>query len=410
MPRILQAHQVNPAQLQDNTLTLSLPTAHVAAAHTGASWQDIVRPVAGSDSFSLDIPGAISQLRDLEHLRVSTRADWLAVGIRVRNWQFHAAASTRVSGKVSYTQDMAALAWYGNAPFAGETLDLAPDFQATAFHEAGAGVSFPVLKIFRAGVRVKYLIGLADISVSRRSLTLATGAEDYRLDLMADYQLNTSMVSLGTADDFAPAFSPAPLTRNRGLGADIGIEARPGKTLTLTAGVLDLGYIRWQDQANQYHLRGTISLQGLDAYAMVRADSVRWDQYLDSLTRDISISASAGAYTRALPARLYASALWKPVRFFQAGALVQGEVYQGTWQPSLTVHAGFHAGKVLSAGLSWSYMDRRVDHLGANLLLKAGPVVIFGATDHLSSLIWPRSARQVDARLGLLLAIGGGRQ
>lgn len=403
MPRAMQNLQVNPAFMQEKTISISLPSVYLHGLHSGFSYRDILKEVPGTDSLQVDVEGALSQMKDINVLRTNVQADILSVNVKVGPLQVSAFTGTKAFGYIAYPKMLPSLAWSGNAGFLDETISLAPDFQFSAWHEIGLGVALRKGKL-QVGARGKYLVGLANLSAGYADATLTTSPEIYQLQMQVNYQVQASIFDLGSLENIEPTLDFQPFTGNHGFAGDLGVQYEMSDRIKLSASVIDLGFINWTDRSKIYEASGTVSFEGLDVAEILRQDSFDIEGLLDSLQSGVEIAESEGTFRTGLPTRIYIGGTFSPLKSLRLGGVYYSEFYRGRVYPALVVSVSKDLGKILTAGITYSIQNRRFDNLGANLLLKLGPVVIFATTDHLSSFLRPGYSREVNLRFGMNVA------
>lgn len=399
MPRTFQTQFTNSAFMQEKLINISLPSIYAQGMHNGFGLGHLLQRSPSGDSLILDVEGVLDRMKDENMVRTNAHADLLAVSVKVGPLQLSMSTGTRASGYLNYPKALPELAWYGNAAKLDETLNLGPDFQFFAYHEITAGGAVKLGKI-QLGTRLKYLIGLANFSSAGHLATLRTNSEIYQLQLQVNYELQTSVFDLGNIDEINPSFEPVPFTKNHGFAADLGVVYEVNDRLKLSASIIDLGFINWNDQSASYKAEGDVSFEGLDVAAFFLDDSFDTGAFIDSLTSGISLTKSDAEFKTGLPARIYLSGTFAPIKSLRLGALFYNEFYRGKAYPSLAISASKDLGKIFTGGITYSVRNRRLDNLGVNLLLKPGPVVFFIVTDQLNTLILPNKAQQVNLRLG----------
>ncbi|MEM7658885.1 MAG: DUF5723 family protein [Bacteroidota bacterium] len=406
LPGQIQAQQIHPAAMQDQKIQIGLPSFYFNGLHNGFRVKDMIQPVAGTDSFRIDPAAAIAKMRDMSEIRLNGQVDLLSVGINHMGIQASVFATTRYQAYLGYPKTLFELAWNGNGAYLGETLDIAPDFSGRAWHEIGAGVSLPIGKRWRIGGRAKYLVGLADISVAERLLTLTTHEGHYAMNVEADYRLRTSILNFGNIE--APEFSlePQAFTGNHGLGLDFGAQFQLNEKWTFLASVRDLGYIRWKDQAKGYQVKGSIYFDGLDVFQLYRDDSLSVEPLLDSLVGGIELTESDSSYTTTLPAQTNINVRYEALPWLSLGGMIQTETFQNRTRPTVALSATARVKNALRVGISYSMRQRRFDNLGLYGSLKLGPVVTFLASDNLLAFALPQGAQQTNIRMGMNIVFG----
>jgi hypothetical protein len=335
-------------------------------------------------------------------VRVQARADALMLGIRVKGLFVHVSGSSRALLHLRYPKSLAEVAWYGNAPYVGQTLDLAPSLDAQAFHEIAAGAAFRLGKL-DIGARVKYLIGAGAVRTQRKQLTLNTDETTYDIALDADYEVLTSMIQPGDSGQFDPGFAFEALPQNRGLAADLGAQFRIKDRIVLGAGVLDLGRIQWKQEARLNRIRSTILFQGVDAWPLLLNDSLSGWSFQDSLDGAVEWTTQEQAFSTTLPAVAYLSAQATWFKVLKTGLIVRGIFENGAVTPEAGLYGGVELGKVLSAGLSYGYRPQGISSVGAQLHLKLGPLAWYVLTEHLEAVLMPQRARGAHVRTGVNL-------
>ncbi|MDX2284285.1 MAG: DUF5723 family protein [Bacteroidia bacterium] len=402
MTGAVQSVQANPAWMPDKHVYIALPAAAVGATHSGFAIEDLLKPVPGTDSLRVDIESALARMSDQNEVRVQARADALMLGIRVKGLFVHVSGSSRAQLHLRYPKSLAEVAWYGNAPYAGQELDLAPSLDAQAFHEIAAGASLRLGKL-DLGARVKYLIGVGAVRTQRKSLQLNTDEITYDIALDADYEVLTSMVQPGDSGQFDPGFTFEALPQNRGLALDLGAQFRIRDRIVLGAGVLDLGRIQWKQEARLNRIRSTILFQGVDAWPLLLSDSLSGWSLEDSLDGAVAWTTQEQAFSTTLPAVAYLSAQATWFKVLKTGLIVRGIFQDGDITPEAGLYGGVELGKVLSAGLSYGYRPQGISSFGAQVHLKLGPLALYVLTEHLEAAFVPLRARGAQVRTGASL-------
>ncbi|RMG24862.1 MAG: hypothetical protein D6730_11875 [Bacteroidetes bacterium] len=394
----------NPAFMSERAIQVALPSPYLQATHTAFSYSQLVRPDAYSDSLVLDIDHALSRMKDENQLRLQARMDLLAFSLRIRGLQLSMGTALRLDGRFTYPKSLVQLAWEGNAASVGQAVNVAPNVQLTAFQSYQAGLAWQISKKWQLGLRLNYLVGLGNVSTGQQVASLHTEAEAYQLNLVTDYQLRTSMITLpDSVSDFG--FELQPYSPNRGLAVDLGAVWQVNERLQLAASVLDLGGIRWKSDARQYHSQGVFTFSGVDVSGYLKGDSVSFEAIADSLEQQLQFVESPTEYRTALPTQLYLSGHFRLLPGLRLGGLWHSEFYRGKHTPTLVVSASKDLGRIFTGGITYTLREGRFDQLGANMLLKAGPLLLYTYTDHLMALLQPKTARSFTFRLGVGVAI-----
>lgn len=410
MPGIIQSQSTNPAFISDKNINIALPGISFGASHNGFTLSDLLQPVVGSDSLQVDFDNVILQLRDENVFRAKMQADILSVGFRLGGVQLGVHTGTRASFFAAYPKDLIRLGWEGNGDYVGQTLSVAPDFQAFAYNEIGVSGAIRLKDKIQVGARFKYLMGLADFSLSQNQLQFQTLEEFYQLNLITDLKFNTSTFNLGSInsldelDQLEPVFTLEPTTGNTGFAADLGIVVNLHEKLNISASVKDLGFIKWSDNVSNYAVNGTVNFEGIDAVAISEGDGQEMEELVDSLLSGLTVQSTQESYKTYLPTEFYVSATFSPIKSLRLGGLIQSTFYRGQKTSAIALSASKDLGKILSLGLSYATINRSYQNLGANILLKLGPIHFYTVADNVMAFVKPENSKYANLRFGMNVA------
>ncbi|MEO0582816.1 MAG: DUF5723 family protein [Bacteroidota bacterium] len=414
MPRTFQALWTNPAHYMPYRVNVAFPQPYVHAVHSGFKYRDLVQPVPGTDSVRLNVDNALQVMNDRNLISLNTTVEELSFSFRILKLQLMVGARARGRLSLGYPRDLLQLVWEGNGASIGDTMDLAPTFEGQAFQEIAIGAALPITKKWRVGLRAKYLAGLVDIQTAQAQLDFSTSNQYYQLALDADYEVQVGALDFGnitTLDSLSglnPSVDPDAFARNNGLGIDLGVTYLPSERWKIQASLLDLGYIRWRVAARSYRVRGTLNFDGIDPSAFLSPDTVGFDPatYLDSLVQDVTISDTVLDYRTSLSPQFYLSTTYRFPFKLRLSVMGHGERVLDKWRTAWGVGVSKDLGGVLSVGGIYSIRNGIYNSLGANIILKLGPTVIYAASDNVLSFLLPESAQFSSLRVGVNLGIG----
>lgn len=406
MPRALQTSYTNPAFMNKKLISIGLPGVSISGNHTGFSMDDLITPVPGSDSLMLNVDQALSKMDDRNTLQFNTKVHALDVQVKLGKLQVGVGVGANASGRLNYPKELIELGWKGNEAYIGETMRIGPEVHAFSYGEIGLSVAYKVTKKLNIGIRGKYLIGVADLSTPRFEAALTTHSKYYELSLQTDYQINTSTLDLGTVDewedfsDLKPTFEFDPSQGNRGLALDIGATYEISDRITVAASLIDWGGIKWTDGVTQYSLTGNADFSGVDATVFFDSDSAEMEAVLDSLLDQLTISSREEAYRTQLTRKIYLSGTFSPIKSLRLSGLYYMSFAQGQTNSAIALSASKDLGKIFTGGLTYSIQNKRFDNIGANILLKLGPIMFYGASDNVLAFLNPKKAQFAHLRFG----------
>lgn len=273
---------------------------------------------------------------------------------------------------------------------------------ATAYTEIGVGYSREIIKKLTLGAKVKMLLGVANVNMDMQELSIKENLTD--ADIISHGTLSTSMAGVGvktqTGDDGREYVEKVDFDKagvaGYGMGIDFGATYQLMDNLSLSASLIDLGFISWSKNstttatANQ---KRTIEYKGYGT----ASDGDLLD--LDYMGYAVDAPKSK---TTSLASTLV---LGGEYSFFEkmlgVGVLSTTRFCEPETISELTFSANYRPKSWFNIAFSYSTMqnDRKTFGLG----LKVGPVFI--GTDY---LFWGNSSetRNANAYLGITLPLG----
>lgn len=411
------SHYTNPAMIPDYKVMFNvLPTPYFNFSNTGFSFNDIFEE--RGDSLMMSPQKLLSSLREFNYLQLNMNIDPISFAIRIKKFHFSFNYAMKTSIYLNYPRSFFDLAWEGNGKYLDETVDIAPDFQAMLYNEFALGVGYQINDKWSVGGRLKILVGGFDASTDRASATLYTNPEIYQLELATDYRVNVSAFAIpenvrdGSKDttqnnSIDLSGFPRLMGPNVGAAVDLGATFQLNKKWRFALSVTDLGAIRWNTNATNFHSNGKFDYDGVDIADLVKEEeNVKFDVIVDTLIERLQFKQTQNSYSTWLPVKMYLGAEFTPFKWFTAGAMVYNEVYKGQLFPAFSLSARFHAGRIFSGGLVYGIRNRRFDNLGANLMLDLFGVQLFVVSDNIIPIFDPFNARNTNIRFGLHINIG----
>ena len=320
----------------------------------------------------------------------------------------------RAQGEAEYGRELVDLVAGGNAPFIGQTVELAPRGQVISFQEVGLGVSYALNDKIAIGGRLKYLAGTSNIEVvNGGSLRLRTGEENYALTLEQELTVHTSNAlvyeSLDSVSfDYNPSrLAPGDLaTGNTGVAVDLGVAVNLDR-LRLNASVVDLGArIDWKEDVTSLRFTGTDAFTGLDLLENLLRDTVSLETAVDSLLLTYELERSSAGYTSGIGASVYLGGEYDLTERFTAGAMLVLEDRLDELRPAVALVGRYGITEWLQLGLNVNYRADIRTNVGLHLYATPGRLRILASSDKLVTLLSTGNTSLAAVRLGFALALG----
>lgn len=413
---VFQQIYVNPAYLPKSKLHIGLPvisSVYVNASNTGFAFG---RLVSSNTQEKIDIDKVIDGLGKKNVFALDINTDLFSLGVRVKNMYFNLAFSERVTTNFTYPKDFFTLIFKGNADsdLLGRRADMdGLAYNLNVYHELAIGASLPIGERIRVGARVKYLIGLVNITTARSRLGLTTSEEDFALTLDGDLSLKTSGMGIleSEGDDVAKLLQNRILKPggNTGLAIDLAAEYYLNDRISLTGSLLNLGYIRWTDDVKNYeNSKIDYTFSGVDVQKFDKDQfSTELASKLDSLEKNLEFQENSTAYSARLNPQLILGGNLALNDYNSVGTLLRTELISKIIRPSFTFYYQFKINHWLGATANYSYLNKSLVNLGGGFCVKGGPLQLYLTSDNVLAPLALKAAKGAQFRFGVNLVFGG---
>ncbi|MFT6334047.1 MAG: hypothetical protein ACJATI_000779 [Halioglobus sp.] len=346
------------------------------------------------DDFIIDGPegnlilspaNAISSMNDVNDIYGYSSVNTFDASIKLPFCRLSIGHAWKANGWMSYTKDLANFVTFGNGPFVGETLNLAPQIDYINYNEVYLGIqkSFGSLSI---GVKAKRLNGVEAIKTENSKIDLTTSDDIYQLTTDTDFEMvATSAFSYTDIDDFNLNIQNFSFdnffSNNGGWAFDLGASLSVGDKLELSLSVLDIGSINWDVGSKRYSSQGSRSFDGIDIANYINTDNEI--VVLDSLESLLDITETSTEFSTTLPTQIYLGARFKINNLWTVGAIVQSIGNGDRRTNVLGLNATASIYNWLSAGVLYAAKTGNVANIGISAAAKLGPLTGFLSTDNI---------------------------
>lgn len=218
------------------------------------------------------------------------------------------------------------------------------------------GAAVPIKDFITVGVRIKGLVGLADISMNMQEMYLNVGEDKVNASLQGSIRGNCPVLTASYLpnSDIRDLVSMGSIGRNLkswGLGIDIGAEARfLDDRLKVSLALNDLGFIRW-------YRGSTVNAAGAANFSYAGFNLTTAEANVDS-GFDYQLTPSSGAYTSRLTCTLNAGVEYNILdNHIAFGLLSHTQFCQSFTRSELTASVNFRIGRWLSTSLSHTFLN-----------------------------------------------------
>ena len=419
MHTVPEANFVNPAVQNSCKYFIGLPvisSVHFNYGNTGFSYNQLFKKASGADYYTADIDNVVKRLSKVNYISTELQSTILALGYRRDYNYFTFSVIEKNNIAASYPKDLATLIWKGNSTFEGREANLnGTGVLLNHYREYALGYSHQAGDNKTFGIKGKLLFGKLNVTTKKSNSTLFTDANTFNLLFNSDVSVNTSLPvnittnAQGRITDISynDAVSLSQLIFNRrnwGLAVDAGFIYEYNDRVTLSGSILDLGFIRWRSNQNNYLQNGQLFYTGIPADSLLNGNYLQG--LLDAFNNAFQFNLTHNSYTLFLPPRVYLGGTYIINERLNIGMLYSGIIYYNRINSAFTLSANAAVNKSLDASVSYSYINKSLNNVGAGIAIGRSPVQFYMVTDNILGFIWPLSARNINLRFGLNLIFG----
>ncbi len=433
MPGVPQSNRINPAIQPGCGFYLGLPGAsplRLQVKSSSLGFNDFI--FYNSDIDSLITPlhpladkeDFLKNFRDVNFFQVNAGTSLASFGFRAGESFFSVDIIPRVDGAIYYPKGMFELVLNGLPndevlSFSGIGADL------SVFNEFSLGWSKKnfILKNLDIGIRGKALFGIANLTTKQSELELATSMDTWNLH--SDFEVSASAPGFIAFDEniedadfsewiddaFLSTAAPMELVQSVlsfdrfGMAIDAGINYRILPQLQLSASVLDLGGIRWNNT-----IKGSFNFDyeftGLDANPFTGIDTTFLSGIVDSLDQSYGF-VTGQPYFSKLNTKLFVGASYYPIEKIGFGLLSRTDFLNQKVSQQFTGTVNMTTGKFANLSLSYSYISNKFNNLGAGISFNLGMLNMYLISDNIiSGALNPVGIRSVNLWFGMNLTFG----
>ncbi|HRY98762.1 MAG TPA: DUF5723 family protein [Bacteroidales bacterium] len=366
------------------------------------------------DSLLFDPGFMISNLKEHNRLDLALDEELFSFGFSLRNDIFlHFSATEKFRTRFAYPRNLLEFLWKGNGAFLGEERDLSGlGIEALSYSELAAGVSFPFGRDLVFGGRLKYLAGRAYASAEANAFSIYTDPQDYSIRVSSGMESYSAGADILIGDEFDANLEPPVFgSANMGLAVDLAACWALDSLITVSAGLTDLGYIRWETHARRHYVKeGSYEFSGLELGDMFGDTDGAFDEQLqdiaDTLEQIFDLQEENGAFTRMMRPGMFVSGEYRLGSKTIAGGLIRAEMFNSALQPSASLSLHHRLGKVMSVSANYTYKNHAFSNIGAGVVFKFGPVQLYMLSDNILGPMVPGQLRMVNFQLGLNFRFG----
>lgn len=416
--------QLNPA-LQPTRGYFNVPVVgmfNVSATSNSLGTQDIIDIIDSDDDF-LNNTQLFDQLKADNRLNVSLNTDVLSFGFYKGKgfWTFNVGLRTDVNASIpksmfEYMRDMDSEEFQ----WEGQQFDIRnQQLSINAYTEVGLGYSRTITDRLTVGGRLKFLAGVGNMNLDIKQMSIYSNIPDdwsnipsgdidkYRASIKTDARLESSFKGMELSYSQEPGRGDEIEDMefdNFGIGGyggaiDLGATYRLFNNLTLSAAILDLGFISWSKDATIVATANRDQTFNKDNYEEFETLTQDGDILLNYDLMGLKEEESKSRTTSLAPTLVLGgeyAILNNKVAF---GVLSTTRFNPNRTDSELTLSANYRPKSWFNTALSYSMIQSLGKSFG--LAVKLGPLMV--GTDY---MFLGSNSKSVNAYLGLSFPLG----
>ncbi len=438
LENVPQKHLLNPAFQPECGFYLGLPAIAPLQLYAGNSafslddvmWYDetldstitFLHPLASKDDF-------LNNFKNSNFVSAELSTAILSFGFRIQDYFISFDVSERSEATISYPSDLISFIIQGNEN--GETFDLSNlGVNMNSYMEFALGLSNRYSDELSFGFKTKLLFGVVNLSTANTDLTVQTGVDQWHA--RSKFDINASLpgyyipededgyLDFEEADfeeDLEAGDFPGLITKNIGLALDLGVDYRPSELFSLSASVLDLGFIRWGSYVHNMSQDAEFVFEGL--IKDFESDSSDFEHMAedlaDSIKNTFTLANAEDPYTTFLNGKIYLGGRYNIHEKISFGFLSRTGIVRGKVRQQVTFSTNFNPFREFNASISYSIMNNTYNNLGIGISTNLGPFDLYIISDNVpvvyrkivsTPALIPHKARTFNLRIGLNLVFG----
>lgn len=405
MEQIPERNNMNPAFIPTSKFYFDfvvLPNLYIGLGNNDVALKDLIYNKDGKTQTVWSSPDNvapfINSLKPTTVIDEDIKLSLLSLGFQFKEKNYLTfGLNLRENGTIFMPRDFSKFLWQGTPDSVNVNSFNFSSFGAdfTIYSELALGYMREINDKWTFGGKAKLLMGYADIYSDVTNLSLDASRENWTLHSDATIRGSLPVIFGQNEDNSTDITNISPLSTDEyikllynpaGLGAaiDLGVTYKPIKPLTLSAAILDLGFIHW----SKYNVKGTMTGDHVfDGFGSYNSSNDSTTNNLEKLGNDLKESLdftdNASAYTRMITATANIGAEYGILNNKISFGLLSSTKFNSNhlWE-EITASANFRPADWFNTSLSYSLTNGRFGTFGLGLNMRVGIFNMFLISDY----------------------------
>jgi len=414
LPQINQSQWANASNQTDAKITIGLPLISNFSFqfyNSGFTYHDLFQRV-DNNTVAIHPSDFINHLKDNNIIGIGATVAIFSINIAQPDYSVGFSINDKIDARFNYPKDLLKFFWYGNGAYLGQTVNIGNMALNASWYREYALHATKNYEKWTFGISPKLLFGKVNINTKQSSLQLYTAPDFY--DITANPKMNVQTSGFSDSADRATggnqSFSQYFFdSKNRGLGIDLSAKYQLNKQVSISGGINNLGYIKWQNHVHNFTAGpSAFSFDGFDISSYFQGDTniLSTSKLVDSVKNLIKFQKNSSSYTTPLPYELYAMGNYQLNDRHTLGLLLDAQRFNQSMVLAGTVCYQINLNKYFTGALSYTAKTDAYFNLGIGLIAHVGPIQIYFVADNWWASIEPLDSKNVNLSTGINLAIG----
>ncbi|MBR4155263.1 MAG: hypothetical protein IKU01_00980 [Bacteroidales bacterium] len=344
----------------------------------------------------------------------------------------------RYNGEFCYSRDFLGFFINGNGNYLGHDnpADFSIGVDVNAFTEMALGLQYQINDKLTIGIRPKFLVGMANISVDDKDTKIYTDENTY--SMTADVNINMKASTILKVDDiyrmsdYAQYFGEMDefvfenvfdIKDNYGYGIDFGASYVFSKRLGVSAGVYDLGFIKWKHSKEKHIHKDNVVVNDaiIDDFEDLLNMELNFDELYSDLIGNIWDNDSlydGEGYKTSLKTRIMLQGYYELCPLIRFSAVSQLYYINKQFRPTLTLAYSGSIWRFLNFTASYTLSKYSGNSVGAGVGINFGSLNLYAVTDNVmilskvkaSTMEMLTSYNAANVRFGIIFSFGNNKK
>jgi hypothetical protein len=390
----------------------ALSSEYLNVSNSGFKYSDVIKH-RSDDSLYVDFDNLLSKLATNNYLSVTYQPAIFSFGIIVQKNYISFNVTEKVDVRFRYPKNFMEFVWKGNGALLDKEMNFNFGLNFSHYREYALGAARDINDKLSVGVKLKYLYGMENLYTKKSDITLTTASQDFAITAKANIEINSSGLDKDTTDSGFNFSDYAFKRKNSGAGIDLGAVYKATEKFTLSASILDLGFIKWNNAPTNYvshDANSNFTFNGFELNQLINSDSSNTKDIGkalgDSLSKIFKIDTLHHGYTTKLSTQVYLGANYNVTEKGTAGVVLYGQVFDQSVHPGIAFSYNHKLFNWLSLSASYSAYNRNFSNIGVGAAFTGGPVQLYIVTDNVLGMIFPQNAKNIHLHFGINILLG----